>query len=198
MTFTFQPQFIKQDSPVPLRMMVVGWIIGVAALLFEDPVESRVGALIGLTLLGFGLIFITLFSARMWRMLIGSGAGAVAAWLGYRFGIDQRLIPILEDEPLDVFDRAVLAPIALGASVLAIGLGGLLEALRAQSEPGHSPIAVRIALILIGAFTAAAVCSLAGVSQMLTIAVVAATALLMAALAWLRRERPVRDFQPSP
>ena len=198
MTFTFQPQFIKRDSPIPLRMMVIGWIIGVASLVLEDPVSSRIGALVGITLLGVGLIYVTLFTGRAWRMLIGSGAGAVAAWLGYRFGIDEHLIPVLEDDPLDVFDRVVLAPIALGTAVLTIGLGGLLEALRAQSEPGHSPLPVRIALIVIGGFIAAAVCSLAGVSDALTVAVVGATVLLMAALAWLRRERPLTDFQPSP
>ncbi len=179
-------------------MMVIGVIIGLGTLVIEDPVDNQFGAAVGLILLGGGLIYVTLFSARMWRMLIGAGAGAVAAWLGYRFGIDQRLVPVVEDEPTDVFDRVVLAPIALGTAVLTIGLGGLLEALRAQSEPGHSPIAVRVALIVIGAGIAAGICSLAGVSGGLTIAVVAATVLLLAALAWLRRERPPSDFQPSP
>jgi len=198
MTITFQPQFIKRDSPVPLRMMVVGWVIGVTSVLLEDPVDGKFGALLGITLVGFGLIVLTLFSARTWRMLIGSGAGTVAAWLGYRFGVDQRLIPLLDEDPFDVFDRVLLAPIMLGVSVGSIGLGGMLEALRAQSEPGHSPIVVRVLLVAIGTMAAFAVCSLAGVSRGLTIAVVVATALLMIALAWLRRDRPTSFFQPSP
>lgn len=197
MTLTFQPQFIKQDSAVPLRMMVGGWAIAAAAIVVVGPVANRAIALMGLTLLAGGLIAMTLLSPRMWRMLLGASAGAVAAWLGYRFAFPDRLLPA-RDEPRDLLDREHLAAVAIGLSVLSIGLGGMLEAVRAQAAPGSSPWPVRVLLLAIGMGISWTICSIVDVSSGVKIIVVLATAAGLAALTWLRRERPIDHFTPRP
>ncbi|MGI9608338.1 MAG: hypothetical protein ACR2P0_19570 [Acidimicrobiales bacterium] len=198
MTNTLQPQFIKQDSAVPIRLIAGGWVVSTAAAILENPIENSRLAILALAFVGGGFIALSLFGSRMWRMLIGSAAGGVAAWQGWLFGVDERLIPLLEDDPIDMLDRFTVASISFGLGILAIGLGAMLEALRAQSEPGRSPLIARIALIIIGVGVAAAVCSLADVSGGPMVAVLAAVAALFAALAWFRRELPESDFHPSP
>lgn len=197
MTLTFQPQFIKQDSAVPLRMMVGGWAIAAAAIVVVGPVANRAIALMGVTLLAGGLIAMTLLSPRMWRMLLGASAGAVAAWLGYRFAFPDRLIPA-RDEPRDLLDREKLAAVAIGLSMLSIGLGGLLEAVRAQAAPGSSPWPIRAALVAIGSAISWTACSIVGISLGVKVIVVLATGAGLVALTWLRRERPVDHFTPRP
>ena len=86
----------------------------------------------------------------------------------------------------------------MGLGALSIGVGGLLEAMRAQNEPGESPVVVRIALIAIGMFIAGAICAWAGVSAGISVVVTLATGCALAAMAWLRSERPLADFRPSP
>lgn len=198
MTITLQPQFIRRDSSVPLRMITAGWIVGVAATIFEGAVDNRVLAVLGFTLLAGGLGAASLLATRMWRMIIGSAGGALAALLGYRFAVEDRIIPVMEERVLDLIDRDHLGVVAIGLGVLAIGLGGMLEAVRAQSEPGESPWPVRVLLIAVGTVIALAICELAGVSAVVTILVIIATAAALAAMAWLRGERPPHDFQPSP
>jgi hypothetical protein len=197
MTLTFQPQFIKQDSAVPLRMMVGGWAIGIAAIVVVGPVSNRLIAVIGITLLAGGLIMLTLKASRTWRMVLGSSVGAFAAWLGYRFAFPDRILAA-RDDPLDLLDRDYIAAIAIGLSVLAIGLGGLLEALRAQAAPGSSPMLVRVLLVLIGMGVAAGVCLTFEVSGAITALVAVATGIGLVVLTWLRRERPTTDFIPRP
>jgi len=197
MTLTFQPQFIKQDSAVPLRMMVGGWAIGVAAIVVAGPVTNRFIAVVGITLLAGGLVAMTLIASRTWRMVLGASAGAFAAWLGYRFAFPDRIL-VAKDDPLDLLDRDHIAAIATGLSVLAIGIGGLLEALRAQAAPGSSPTPVRVLLVLIGMGIAAAACLTLEVSGAITALVAVATGIGLVALTWLRRERPTSDFIPRP
>lgn len=197
MTLTFQPQFIKQDSAVPLRMMVGGWAIGAAAIVVVGPVSNRLAAIVGLTLLAGGLIFLTLTGTRTWRMILGASAGAFAAWLGYHFAFPDRLIPA-RDDPLEFLDREHIAAVAIGLSVLSIGLGGMLEALRAQAAPGFSPWPARAALLCIGVAIAWAICSILDVSTPVRLIVALATAVGLAALTWLRRERPDDHFVPRP
>lgn len=197
MTFTFQPQFIKQDSAVPLRMMVGGWAIAAAAIVVVGPVTNRFLALAGVTLLTGGLIALTLTGTRMWRMLLGASAGALAAWLGYQFAFPDRILPA-RDEPMDLVDREHLAAVAVGLSMLSIGLGGMLEALRAQAGPGSSPWPVRVLLAIIGMTITWAVCSILEVSTGVSIVVTLATAAGLATLTWLRRERPDSHFVPRP
>lgn len=197
MTLTFQPQFIKQDSAVPLRMMVGGWAVGVAAIISVGPVTNRLIALVGITLTAGALILLTLTGPRVWRMVMGASAGAFAAWLGYRFAFPDRLIPA-RDDPLEYLDREHLAAVAVGLSMLSIGLGGLLESLRAQAAPGSSPMTVRVLLVGIGVGIALAACSAFGVSTAISIIVAVATAVGLVVLTWLRRERPNSDFVPQP
>lgn len=197
MTFTFQPQFIKQDSAVPLRMMVGGWAVGVAAIVVVGPVTNQVTATLGITLLAGGLIILTLRGDRTSRMILGASAGAAAAWLGYHFAFPDRLIAA-RDDPLELIDRDHLAAVAVGLSVLSIGLGGLLEALRAQAAPGRSPLAIRALLVAIGMAIAAAACSALEVSVGISILVTLVTAVCLIVLTWLKRERPTADFVPRP
>ena len=197
MTFTFQPQFIKQDSAVPLRMMVGGWAVGVAAIIWVGPVANRFAALVGITLTAGALILLTLTGSRVWRMILGAGAGAFATWLGYHFACPDRLI-LARDDPLEYLDREHLAAVAVGLSMLSIGLGGLLESLRAQAAPGSSPIPVRVLLVGIGVGIALAGCSAFGVSTGISIIVAVAAAVGLVVLTWVRRERPNSDFVPQP
>lgn len=197
MTITFQPQFIKQDSAVPLRMMVGGWAVSVAAIVVVGPVANRVIAFMGVTLLAGGLIALTLTGTRTWRMVLGAAAGGFAAWLGYQFAFPDRILAA-QDDPLELIDRNYLAAIALGLSTLAIGLGGLLEAVRAQASPGSSPWPVRVVLLLLGMVIAAAACSALNVSFGVTVLVIVATTIGLIALTWLRRERPSSHFVPRP
>lgn len=197
MTLTFQPQFIKQDSAVPLRMMVGGWIVAVVAIVSVGPVTNRVIGFVGITLLAGGLIALSLTGTRSWRMLLGASAGALAAWLGYRFAFPNRIVPAIDD-PSEVLDREHLAAIALGLSLMAIGLGGMLEAVRAQAAPGRSPWPIRGLLIVLGMVIATACCSIFEVSTAVTALVVIATAVGLAVLTWIRRERPATDFIPHP
>ena len=196
MTFTFQPQIIKRDSAVPLRMIVGGWIIGVVSILFFGTVSNVVIALMGITLLTGGLFAVGLNQNRTWRMVLGATAGAVALWLGYRFAFADRLF-LVRDSPRSFLETEFLASVALGLGVTSIGLGGLLEAVRAQAAPGRSPLAVRIYLILVGMFIAGVLCTEAGVSSAIAILAIFATGVGLGALACLRRERPQSHFQPQ-
>lgn len=195
MTFSFEPQLIKQDSAVPLRMMVGGWVVGVAAVLFVGPVANTLIALMGFTLVAGGLVALTLIAPRTWRMVLGAAAGAIAAWLGYRFAFPDRLIPA-KDDPFELLDRDHLAAVAVGLSTMSIGIGGLLESIRAQAAPGTSHIAVRVLLVAIGMVIAGAICSILGISSGISIVVTLATAAGLIAMAWLRRERPNSAFVP--
>ncbi len=197
MTITFQPQFIKQDSAVPLRMMVGGWAVAVASIVTVGPVTNRIIAFIGVTLLTGGLITLTLTGTRTWRMVLGAAAGGFAAWLGYKFAFPDRIIPAADD-PLEWIEREILAAIALGLSMLVIGFGGMLEAVRAQASAGSSPWPVRVVLLLIGGFIAAAACRAFEVSTGVTVLVLIATTIGLIALTWLRRERPTSHFVPRP
>jgi len=197
MTYTFQPQFIKRDSPVPLRLIVGGWIISVIVIVTQGTVANVLIALMGVTLLGGGLLALSLKSSRMWRMVLGGTAGALATWLGYQFAFVDRLIPG-RNAPRELLDVEIIASIILGLAVLAIGIGGLLEAVRAQAAPGNSPVLVRIYMIALGMAIAAAICATAGISNGVTIIVLLAIAAVLGALAWLRRERPSSDFTPTP
>lgn len=197
MTFTFQPQFIKQDSAVPLRMMVGGWAVGVAAIVAVGPVTDRLSAVAGITLTAGALILLTLTGPRSLRMVLCAGAGAFATWLGYRFAFPDRLVPA-RDDPLEYLDREHLAAVALGLSMLSIGLGGLLESLRAQAAPGSSPMPVRVLLVGIGVAIALAGCAAFDVSTAISALVALAAAVGLIALTWLRRERPNSHFVPRP
>lgn len=197
MSFSFEPQLIKQDSAVPIRMIFGGWIVGVATIMIIGPVTSRLIAVMGLTLLAGGLIALHLRGERMWRMVLGATAGAVSSWVGFRFAFSERLLPIL-DSPLDLADRELLGAIGLGLCVLTIGAGGVLDAVRAQAAPGSSPIQVRVYLIVVGLVITAAIATTAGVSQGITFLLAIATAVGLAAMAFLRNERPASDFVPQP
>lgn len=197
MTITFQPQFIKQDSAVPLRMIVGGWAIAVAAIIAVGPVANRVIAFMGVTLLAGGLIALSLTATRSWRMLLGASAGALAAWFGYKFAFPDRIIPAADD-PLDVLDREHLAAIAIGLSVISIGLGGVLEAVRAQAAPGTSPWPIRVLLLVLGMAITMALCSIFSIATAITVLLTIASGIGLAALTWLRRERPATDYVPHP
>jgi len=195
MSFSFQPQLIKHDSAVPLRMMAGGWVVGVIAVLLVGPVANTLIALMGLTLVAGGLVALNLRGPRSWRMVLGAATGAVAMWLGYRFAFTERLLAG-RDDPLDLVNREHLAAVAVGLSVLSIGVGGLLESVRAQAAPGTSPWPVRVLLIVIGMFIAGGSCAVLGVSGNISILVTIATGVGLAAMAWLRNERPTSDFVP--
>jgi len=197
MTYTFQPQFIKRDSAVPIRMIVCGWVVAIATILYRNPASNAVIAIMGLTLLAGGLVALTLSADRMWRMVLGATAGALATLLGYRFAIADRLWPA-RSNVREILDLDHFAAIVLGLAVLAIGLGGVLEAVRAQASPGASPVIVRAYLIALGMTIAAALCRVAGVSAGVMVLVLIACGLGLGALAWLRRERPLSDFRPQP
>lgn len=197
MAFSFEPQLIKQDSAVPLRMMTGGWAAGVVTILVAGPVANRVIALMGISLIAGGLIALQLRGTRMWRMVLGASTGAVAAWLGFRFALSDRLLRVVDD-PLQLSDTDLLAAIGLGLCVLAIGVGGVLEAVRAQSAPGSSPLPVKVFLIFVGLFITAAIASSVGVSTGITLLLATATAAGLSAMAFLRRERPASDFVPQP
>lgn len=197
MSFSFEPQLIKQDSAVPLRMMVGGWLVGIAAVIVVGPVANTLIALMGLTLVAGGLVALSLRGPRSWRMVLGATTGAVAAWLGFGFAFSERLIPA-RDDPFELFSQDHLAAVGLGLSVLSIGVGGLLESIRAQASPGSSPTLVRLLLIVIGMFIAGGACAAAGVSANISLLVTIAAAAGLAAMAWLRRERPTSDFVPRP
>ncbi len=197
MSFSFEPQLIKQDSAVPLRMMVGGWVVGVAAVLFVGPVANTLIALMGLTLVAGGLVALSLRGERTWRMLLGATTGAVAAWIGFHFAISERLLPGRND-PFELLSTDHFAAVALGLGVLSIGLGGILESIRAQAAPGTSPVVVRLLLIVIGMFIAGGACAALGVATNISVVVTLATAAGLAAMAWFRRERPTTDFVPQP
>ncbi len=109
----------------------------------------------------------------------------------------DRIIPAADD-PLEWIEREILAAIALGLSMLVIGFGGMLEAVRAQASAGSSPWPVRVVLLLIGGFIAAAACRAFEVSTGVTVLVLIATTIGLIALTWLRRERPTSHFVPRP
>ncbi len=197
MTFSFQPQIIKGDSLVPFRMVVGGWAIAILAVLLDGPVANRLIGLMGLTLVAGALAAISLWGDRMWTMLIGAAGGAATAWLGFDFAFGERLIPARNDVG-ELLDRPHLAALAVGLGVFAIGLGGMLEAIRAQTQPGTSPFAIRIVLIGIGMAIVGAMCARAGVSPTISILAMLATAAILSAMAWLRRERPTSAFIPTP
>lgn len=195
MTVVFQPQFIKRDSAVPLRMIAGGWVVGLGSILFFGTVANTVIALMGITLLAGGLMGVSLHKNRTWRMVLGATAGGVALWLGYRFAVVDRILPARSD-PTSLIDIDLLASIALGLAVLSIGAGGLLEAVRAQSNPGSSPLVLRVYLIVLGMVIVGVLCAEAGVSNLISILAVFATGVGLSALAWLRRERPAAHFEP--
>ena len=176
--------------------MAGGWVIGAAVIFFVGPVENRAIALMGISLIGGGLIGLVLRAERMYRMVIGASAGAFTTWLGFRFAFTERLLPVAS-EPRDLADQDLLVAIVLGLSVMFIGIGGVLEAIRAQRDPGTSPLAVRVFLILVGLFITAAIATAAGVSQTVTLVLALAVAAGLAAMAFLRRERPLTDFVPQ-
>lgn len=178
--------------------MALGWLLGILAVLAEAPVPSRFWVGVGITLLAGGLMAMTLSTTRTARMLIGAATGGAAAWFGYRFAVVDRLKPWYDDDAFAILERDHLTMLAVGFSILVIGLGGLLEAVRAQSEPGSSPLPIRIVLLAIGAAIAAAACSLFGVSGNITLLVMVAVVAALATLTWLRRERSQTDFQPTP
>ncbi|MBT8208820.1 MAG: hypothetical protein HKN94_05395 [Acidimicrobiales bacterium] len=198
MSITFQPQFIRQDSSVPLRSMALGWMLGIIGVLAEAPVPSRFWVGVGITLLAGGLLAMTLSTTRSVRMMIGAAAGGAAAWFGYRFAVVDRLQPWIDDDTFGILERDHLSTLAIGFSIFVIGLGGMLEAVRAQSEPGRSPLPIRIVLLAIGAAIAAAACSLFEVSSGITMLVMLAVVLALGTLTWLRQERAPSDFQPTP
>ncbi len=198
MSVAFQPHVIRRDSTVPLRMMTIGWIIGIVVVTVVGPVSSRMTALAGLTLLAGGLIAATLYSTRMWRMIFGLAGGAVALWLGYRFAVTDRLQPGIDNDPVDLLDRSHVSAILMGLSVMTIGLGGVLEAVRAQSEPGRSPLPVRILLIALVTAVVAGLLSAVGADTLIVVLFSAAVVISLAAVTWARRERPHHDFHPSP
>lgn len=197
MTYTFQPQFIKRDSAVPIRMIAGGWIVGLLAIVAERPVSNFVIAVMGITLLGGGLLALSHRGDRMWRMLLGGTAGALTTWLGFQFAFVDRLLPV-RDTPRDALDLSFLTAVVLGLAVLAIGIGGILEAVRAQAAPGNSPVVVRVYMIALGMAIAGAICATAGLSTRVTVVVLLAIASVLGALAWLRRQRPASDFTPTP
>ncbi len=176
-------------------MMVGGWVVGVAAVLFVGPVANTLIALMGFTLVAGGLVALTLIAPRTWRMVLGAATGAISAWLGYKFAFPDRLVPAMDD-PFELLDRDHLAAVAIGLATMSIGIGGLLESIRAQAAPGTSHIAVRVLLVAIGMVIAGAVCSILGVSSGIAIVVTLATAAGLIAMAWLRRERPNSAFTP--
>ncbi len=198
MSVAFQPHIIRRDSNVPLRMMTIGWIVGIVVILVVGPVDGRVRALAGFTLLAGGLIAATLYSTRTWRMVIGLAGGAAAVWLGYRFAVEDRLRPGLENDPFDLLDRRHVAAILVGSAVLTIGLGGVLEAVRAQSEPGRSPLPIRVLLIALVTAVVAVLLDAVGADTLVVVLFTLATVISLATLTWLRRERPDFDFHPSP
>ena len=161
------------------------------------PVANTIIALMGVSLLAGGLVAISLRGERMWRMILGATGGAIAIWLGFRFAVSERLIHV-RDSPFDLADTDLLAAIALGLSVLTIGLGGVLEAIRAQTMPGTSPAPVRVLLILLGMAMTFALCNTAGVSGGIGLIATFAAGAGLAAMAWLRNERPAGDFVPQP
>ena len=198
MSVAFQPHIIRRDSNVPLRMMTIGWIVGVVVVIIVGPVDGRLRALMGLTFLAGGLIAATLYSSRPLRMLFGLTAGAAAVWLGYRFAIDDRLRPGLEGEPLDLLDRDHVAAILMGLAVATIGLGGILEAVRAQSEPGRSPTPIRVLLIVITTVIVALLLGTAGADTLVVVLFTPTTAVAPATLPRVPPGRPAFDFHPSP
>jgi len=195
--FTFQPQIIKRDSAVPLRLIVGGWAVGVLSILAFGTVANVVIALMGITLLAGGLFAVSLNGHRTWRMVLGATAGAVALWLGYRFAFADRLFPV-RTRPRDLLDTELVAAVVLGLGVTSIGAGGLLEAVRAQAAPGRSPLVVRGYLVVVGMFIAGILCTEAGVSNTISLLAVFAAGVGLGALAWLRRERPESLFSPQP
>lgn len=177
-------------------MMAGGWLVGAAAIFFVGPVENVAIALMGISLIAGGMIGMVLKAERMYRMVIGASAGAFTAWLGFRFAFTERLLPVVS-EPRDLADQDLLVAIALGLAVMFIGIGGVLEAVRAQRDPGTSPLAVRVFLILVGLFITAAIASAAGVSPAVTALLAVSVAVGLTAMAFLRRERPLSDFLPQ-
>lgn len=198
MSISFQPNFIRRDSSVPLRLVAGGTAAGIIATIVEGPVTNRLIAVMAFILLGGGLLALTLIGSRTERMLIGLAAGGLAGWIGYRFAVDDRLIPAVDDGLSTLADRGLVAAIVVGGSVLSIGLGAILEAVRAQAEPGQSPIPVRVLLIAVGVFIAGLICNYSGVSTGISILVMLAAGIALAAMAWLRAERSPEDFQPAP
>ena len=151
----------------------------------------------GISLVAGGLVGLHFRANRMYRMVLGASTGAIAAWLGFRFAFSDRLIPAVGD-PFELANSSRLGAIALGLSVLSIGLGGVLEAVRAQASPGSSPLPVKVFLIFVGLTITAAIASAAGVSTSITLLLALAAAAMLSAMAFLRNERPSSDFIPQP
>ena len=166
MNFSFEPQIINKDSAVPLRMITGGWIAGVIIIFAMGPVANRLIAIMGLSLLSGGLIALALHADRMWRMILGATAGSITAWLGFRFAFSDRLIPAVSD-PIELANTDRLGAIALGLLVFGIGLGGVLEAVRAQASPGSSPLPVKVYLIFVGLLITVAIANVLGVSALI-------------------------------
>ena len=198
MPLSFQPNLIRRDSSVPIRLIAGGTALGCVATIAEGPVQSRLIAVMAFVLLGGGLLAATLVGSRNERMIVGASAGAIATYLGYRFAIDDRLIPAMDEGADTLLDRDLISAIVVGGSVLAMGVGGLLEALRAQSEPGQAPVPVRIVLVGVGVAIAGTICSVAGVSTGISILAMIASGAALVAIGWLRAERSPNDFQPAP
>ncbi len=177
--------------------MTGGWVAGALIIFVDGPVANRLIALMGISLVAGGLIGLHLRATRMWRMVLGASTGAFAAWLGFRFAFSDRLLPSVGD-PLELADSGRLFAIGLGLCVLSIGTGGVLEAVRAQGTPGSSPLWVKVFLIIVGLIITGAIASGAGVSTGITLLLAVAAAAGLAAMAFLRRERPASDFMPAP
>lgn len=197
MSFSFEPQLIKQDSAVPLRLMVFGWIAAVFIIIFVGPVANRLIALMGITLAAGGLIGLSIASTRTYRMALGASTGAFLTWLGFRFALSDRLLPAIGD-PIELANRDRLSAIALGFAVMAIGIGGVLEAVRAQRIPGSSPVPVKILLIVVGIVITFSLGRAAGVSGLITLFLSLAAGTGLAAMGFLREPRPASDFAPHP
>ncbi len=197
MTFSFQPQIIKTDSAVPFRMIAGGWASAVFGVIVDGPVRNPLIALMGLTLVAGGLIAVSTWGNRMWTMLIGAAGGGATSWFGYQYALHDRIFPA-RDDPTTLLDRPHLAALAVGLGVLSIGIGGMLEAVRAQTKPGTSPFAIRLVLIGVGMAITGSICALAGVAPLPSIVSMLATASILAAMSWLRRERPASAYIPTP
>ena len=177
--------------------MVFGWISAVFIIIFVGPVANRLIALMGITLAAGGLIGLSVASTRMYRMALGASTGAFLTWLGFRFALSERLLPAISD-PLELANRDRIGAIALGLAVMAIGSGGVLEAVRAQRFPGSSPVPVKVFLIVVGVVITFAMARAAGVSGVITLLLSLAAGTGLAAMGFLRQPRPSTDFVPQP
>lgn len=123
---------IDPESNVPIRMIVFGSFASIV-LAILGALGNPIVPTIGYVAVGTAMTFLIIDGASQLRIWVGLAAGLALGIFGWRFTISQRVWPALSDVE-SLADGDVLLAICIGFATLAVGLGCLLESLRAATE----------------------------------------------------------------